>query len=48
MSVHPAFGLYLHITHTFIPKPKPPAAVYVTLKNILVTFLGPSEEEGPQ
>jgi hypothetical protein len=25
-------------THTFIPKPKPPVTVYVTLKNILVTF----------
>jgi hypothetical protein len=33
---------------TFIPELKPPVAVYVTLKNILVTFLVPSEEEGPQ
>jgi hypothetical protein len=30
--------LYLHITHIFISKPKPPVIVYVTLKNILVTF----------
>jgi hypothetical protein len=29
----------LHITHTFISNPKPPVAVYVTLKNIFVTFL---------
>jgi hypothetical protein len=32
-------GFYLHITHTFISKPKPHVAVYVTLKNILVMFL---------
>jgi hypothetical protein len=30
--VHPAPGLYLHITHAFVPKPKPPILVYVTLK----------------
>jgi hypothetical protein len=31
-------GFYLHITYTFISKPKPHVAVYVTLKNILVMF----------
>ena len=38
-SIHPAFRSYLHITHTFISKPKPAVTVYVTLNNILVTFL---------
>jgi hypothetical protein len=30
---------YLHITHIFISRPKPPVTVHITLKNILVTFL---------
>jgi hypothetical protein len=44
-SAHSAFELYLHITHTFtrkrtfIPKPKPPVTVYVTLNIWLVMFL---------
>jgi hypothetical protein len=33
----------------FIPKPKLPVTIHNHVENIwLVTFLGPSEEEGPQ
>jgi hypothetical protein len=38
---------YILISHVFIPKPKLSVIVCHTKNIWLVTFLGPSEEEGP-
>jgi hypothetical protein len=42
LPIVPSYHTYIRI------KAEPPITFYVILKNMLVTFLGPSEEEGPQ